>query len=288
MALKPLPLKQVLDLEYKIETENCKAILLFKHKEDWLKKYNFESMKKRIKHILIVLIVLLFSSCEILVDAVTDESVETLTHTIDYPIASLILKKDMDLEIIESEDNQIVIEGAKAIIENFSFYVDTGNVTLHYDKYGSWMYDKPKVQLRIPKICRIELYADNALYAPQTLHTENIDIFSDGTNDIMLEVDCKKLSIFGNYVANFYISGNAERIDVTTTHGSIFYGAGLAADSVICNLNGSNNQIVNPLELLKCNLNYSGNIYYVHEPDELIIERTENGKGQVVFDASLR
>ena len=111
----------------------------------------------------------------------------------------------MDLEIIESNDRQIVVSAASALIDNFAFYNDSGNVTLHYDKYGSWMYDKPKVQLRIPKLCRIELYADNALYAKETLHSEHIDIFSDGTNDIELSVNCKTLNIFGNYVCNFYI-----------------------------------------------------------------------------------
>ena len=245
-------------------------------------------MRKCFTYIPILTIVILLSSCELIVDAVSDDTTTTITHSIDYDLHSLLLKKDMDLELIESDDNEIIVSGAQAILDNLAFYNDSGKVTLHYDKYGSWMYDKPKVQLRIPELCRIELYADNALHAPHTLTTENIDIFSDGTNDITIEVNCKRLSIFGNYLANFHVSGSTERIDVTTTHGSIFYGAKLTADSVICNLNGSNKQIVNPLQFLLCNMNYSGNIYYVQQPEELIIERTEKGSGEVIFDAGLR
>ena len=244
-------------------------------------------MKKANTYILFLAIAVLFSACELLVDVVTDDSVDTFVYPIDYPLNSILLKKDMDMEIVESDDNKLIIEGAAAVIESFSFTSDSGNLTLFYDKYGSWMYDKPKVQLRIPKICKIELYFDNALYAADTLYTDNIDIYSDGTNDINLKVNCKTLNIYGNYINNFYISGKTEKLAVTTTHGSVFYGAKLVADSVTCNSNGSNKQIVNPTKFLRCNVNYSGNIYYVNQPDELIINRHEKGSGQVIFDKTL-
>lgn len=243
-------------------------------------------MKSLIKYIFFVAIAVLFSACELLVDAVTDDSIDTLVHRIDYPLSSILLKKDMDMEIVESNDNELIIEGPKAVLESFTFKTDSGKLTLFYDKYGSWMYDKPKVQLRIPKLCKIELYFDNALSATDTLFTKNIDIYSDGTNDIDLMVNCETLNIYGNYLSNFHISGKTEDLKVTTTHGSIFYGARLLADSITCNSNGSNKQIVNPTKLLRCNVNYSGNIYYVNQPDELIINRHKKVSGQVIFDSN--
>lgn len=243
-------------------------------------------MKKIITYILFLTITGLFAGCELLVDVVTDDSVDTITYSIDYPLYSIRLQKDMDLEIIESGDNELIINGPKAVIENFTFTTDSGKLTLSYDKYGSWMYDKPKVQLRVPKVCKIELYADNIISAADTLYTENIDIYSKGTNDIELMVNCKSLNIFSNYLSNFNISGKTESLTVTTAYGSIFHGANLIADSITCNVNGSNMQIVNPIKLLKCNFNYSGNIYYVHQPGEIIINRLDNSTGQVIFDTN--
>lgn len=242
----------------------------------------------QVTQVLVLLLVVLFTSCELLVDAITDDAVDTLVYTIDHQLTTISLQEDMDLEIIESDDNNIIIEGAKSILEHFTITNDDGNLSLNFDKFNAWMFDKPQVQLRIPKLCTIRLYGDNLVHSNDTLRSPTIRIFSDGNNDIHLMVNCETLILTGTNVSDFYASGKAQNLKITTYYGSAFYGSNLIAETVSCNIGGSNHQVVYPTKLLKCKIKYSGNIYYVHQPEEIQTTFTEDGIGKIIYDSSRR
>lgn len=243
-------------------------------------------MKKQIVYFILLGIASLFSSCELFVDAIKDDSVDTIVYDINAPITKLLLNNDMDLELIESEDSSLIINGAKQVLDDLVIKNDSAQISLKYKSSKAWMYDKPQVQLRLPKICDIELQAYNNVFANDTIRTEEFEITSTGTGDVKLLVNCRNLTINANYICNYYISGKTEKLSVYTTFGSIFNGANLVANHVRCKNEGSNHQIVHPVKSLACDMLLTGNVYYVNQPEELLINRINNSSGKVIFDNS--
>lgn len=241
-------------------------------------------MKKCIPYIFVTVVVIFLVSCELIVDVVSDDSVDTFTYFVDHQLTELLLRADMDLEIIESDDSLLVITGAKAVLDNITIENEDGRLTVNYKKLGSWMYDKPQLQLRMPKIDKISLYAYNDVFATDTLRTDNIYIFSDGTGDVNLKVNCKNFRVFGNNISNFYISGKAESLSVCCSYSSSFKGAHLIAQKVSVNSYAANEQVVYPVKSLSCSIRLTGNIYYVNQPEKLAVNIIEGAKGQAIYD----
>lgn len=243
-------------------------------------------MKKIELYILSIFAVAFLSSCELLVDVVTDDSEETLSYTIDSQLSEISLRGSMDMEIIESDDSLIIIDGPKSIVEKITISKHEGNLTLDYEKIGSWMYEKPLVKVYLPQVNKISLYAHNDLFANDTLRAEKINVFSDGTGDVRLIVNNKSVRITGTNISNFYISGKTESLTVSCSWSSSIKGADLVAQKINIGSYASNHQVVHPIKSLTCNIRHTGNIYYVNQPEELIVNVIEDGTGEAIFDSN--
>lgn len=247
---------------------------------------NYREMRKQIIYWIVIGIAFSFSSCELYVEVVSNDSTEQIVYDINEPLSILTLIDDMDLELIVSDDNTLIINGAKDVLDNFILEYETGELSIKYKKGKSWMYDKPQAQLRVPKICDINLFADNDVFSNDTIRTEDFEISSEGTGDINLMVNCKNLICNANYTCNFYISGSTNKLKVNTTFGSIFHGENLVADHILCENGGSNHQFVHPVKSLKCDMLLNGNVYYVSEPDELIVNIINDATGKVIYNST--
>jgi len=245
-------------------------------------------MKKCILYIVSIFTAFVLGSCELIVDVVTDDSTAEMVYEVNHPLNKLILHADMDMEITESNDSIIIISGPAPIIEKIEIANNDGELTIDYTKSGSWMYDKPQFQFRMPKIEEIELYAFNNITCSDTLRASNPYIYSDGTGDIYLNINNQKLDVYGNNISNFYVSGKTENLSIFCKYASSFKGAGLVANSVTVDSYCSNDQIVHPVDSLICKVRLSGNIYYVNSPAELIVNKEEGATGRVIYNENYK
>jgi hypothetical protein len=244
-------------------------------------------MKKYIKYLLFMMLgAFICQSCELIADAVSDDTSTSKVVNISNSITQLSFKSDMEIELIESNENSITFSGAEALLNKLTVKKDTSTLTITYNKFASWSYAVPKAEIRMTSICKINLYAYNELYASDTLRSSNINIYSDGTGDINLSVNCDTLNVFGNNISNFYIDGKTDCLYITTTFGSAFYGSDLIANNVETNIKGSNNQIVYPVDSLTCNIDYTGNVYYVNQPDVLIENISDDASGSAIYNSN--
>lgn len=242
-------------------------------------------MKQYLKYFLPAIIsVFLCQSCELIADALSDDTETTKVIEIDDAVTKISFKSDLEIELIESSENTIKFTGAEALLDKLSIKNNSDSLTVTCDKFAGWSYDVPKVQLSLSSIREVYLYAYNELFASDTLYTPNIYVFSDGTGDIRLSVNSQSLKVSGTNISNFYINGKTDSLSISTIYGSAFYGSGLIAQHVEATNYGSNNHFIYPVKSLICNILYSGNIYYVNEPES--IENNITGNGQVIFDAS--
>jgi len=245
-------------------------------------------MKKRILYIVFVFTALVLGSCELIVDVVTDDSTTEIIYEVNQPLNKIILHADMDMEIAESNDSTITITGPAPILENIKITNNDGALTIDYTKSGSWMYDKPQVQFRMPKIEEIELYAFNNITCTDTLRASNPYIYSDGTGDIYLKINNQKLDIYGENISNFYVSGKTENLSILCMYACSFKGAGLIANNVTVDSYGSNDQIVHPVDSLSCKIRLTGDIYYVSSPAEIIVDTEEGATGRVIYNENYK
>lgn len=241
-------------------------------------------MKKQTIYLIISCALALLSSCELLVETTTDDAVGRLVYKIDQPIKEIFIREDMDLELVESNDNEFIIDGPQKILDKFSVRNDTGNVTLDFNKMGSWKYDKPKVQLRMPSLVKLNLYAFNNVFAADTLHSDTINIYNDGTGDVHLSVNCHHFLAEGTLLGIFYIDGKTDSLTINNQYSSSFRGANLRAQNVKITTESSNQQVVYPINSMTCNVWQTGNVYYVNKPDELIVNYFNHKSGRVIYD----
>ncbi|WP_167616283.1 GIN domain-containing protein [Maribellus sediminis] len=230
----------------------------------------------------------LFSSCELMVDLTTDDSDTQLTYEIDHTVDKLILRSDMDLELVESDDSVLIIQGPKALLDELEIIDTSGVMTLKYDIKGDWKYEKLKVQYFMPDLKNVASYAYNNITCSDTLHYKSLYVFSDGTGDVDLLVNNELVRIFGTNISNFYFNGFTEKLRVVCSWTSSFRGAGLIAKDVVVGSYCTNYQVVHPVEKLTCTMRLDGDVYYVNEPNELNINTEEGAKGKVIFDPSKR
>ena len=238
--------------------------------------------------ILLSLPAVLLASCEMLVDLTTDDSTDQIVYKIKPPFTELSLREDMDLELIESDDSVLIIDGPKVILDNLTIQNVEGKVEINFHKNGNWKYDKPMLQLKIPKIVPIKLYRFNNLFANDTLRTEVLSVFSDGTGDVHLMVNNQKVICNGTHISNFYVSGKTQQLNVSVSYSSSIKGADLKAENVTVKSFASNNQIVNPNKKLSCTIRQKGNIYYVNKPEELLVNISDDAKGRAIFDKNAK
>jgi hypothetical protein len=239
-------------------------------------------MKRAFTYIIVLLLALGLYSCELIVDVITDDSEGTYEYEIVQVPHLLSLHADMDIELVESGKNMLVFEGPEALLDKLEIEQHNGHLEIDYKKMGGWMYDKPRVKVFLPSICKINLYYDNELTAQDTLHSSVIKIHSEGNGDIHLNVNCDSLFVFGDNISDFYIAGKTKYLEAETALACSFYGSELIANKVKSNIAGSNNQFVFPIELLECNISQTGNVYYLNKPHQIVENRIANGSGKVI------
>lgn len=243
-------------------------------------------MTKQILHIILILTLALVSSCEFMVDITTDDTVGTLVYDINEPVNEIFVREDMDVELVESTDNQLVITGPQAVLDEYSFKNIDGELTIKFDKKGSWKYDKPVVQVRMPALVKLNLYAHNNVFANNTLRSDTINIFNDGTGDVTLSVNCNHFLAKGTLVGIYYIDGKTDSLTIDNKYSSSFRGANLVAQNIKITNEASNDQVVFPVKSMTCKIGQVGNVYYVNEPEELIVNYFNDKSGRLIYDSN--
>lgn len=244
-------------------------------------------MRTKLIYLLLAVFAIL-SSCELIVDLTTDDSEIQLEYKINHAIERLELRADMDLELIDSDDSVLIIQGPKALLDELEIVDTSGVMTLKYDTRGDWRYKKLKVQYSMPDLKNVASYAFNNITCSDTLHYNTLYVFSDGTGDVDLLVDNESVRIFGTNISNFYFRGFTEKLRVVCSWSSSFRGADLIANDVVVTSYCTNYQVVNPVEKLTCNMRLDGDVYYVNKPNEITVNTEEGASGKVIFDASKR
>ncbi|WP_299431768.1 head GIN domain-containing protein [uncultured Aquimarina sp.] len=219
-------------------------------------------------------------------DIVREEiSVSDFTRIIVNPNVELILK--------EGEITSVVIETGDNLIDEVSAIVEGDRLVLRNTNDCNFVRDfnQTRVFVTAPNITEIrsatqfDISSDGVLKYPSlTLLSEDFVEDTEGTTTgtFNLEINNENLTVTGNNIATFFISGETNVLKVTFASGTgRFEGANLIAENIGIFHRGTNKIIVNPQQSIVGEIRSTGDVISINRPS--VIEVEEFFTGRLIF-----
>ncbi|WP_242082527.1 head GIN domain-containing protein [Aestuariivivens sediminis] len=218
----------------------------------------------------------------------------TLRHEVVVdPFDKIFVNRDIELIVKEGEEQKVVIETGKNLLDDVTALVVDGKLTLTDKNTCNYVraYGITKVYITSPNITEIRsstqyyISSDGVLTYPNlTLLSEDYNAPETFTNaNFNMHLDNGTLRLVFNNLSNAFISGRTNNLSVVFAAGtSRFEGRNLVAQNVTFWNRGSNDMILNPQQSLKGTISGTGNVISVNEPP--VVEVEELYKGQLIFE----
>lgn len=189
---------------------------------------------------------------------------------------------EIDIYLFNSSEQKVIIKAGKNLIPKINLKVENGILIITNDNKCNWTRssENPGIYIFSNDITDIGIFDFTNIISEETLHLENLNIFSDGTGNFDMNIDIDSLSIESRYISNFTFTGNAEFIDLIITGDSRFMAGSLMAEGIQIHHNGSNRVELYPKNSLRGEVGSTGSVYYFHEPE--ILDVTVKGPGQLI------
>ncbi len=249
-------------------------------------------MMKHYNYILITSLLFIITSCGISEDCFKGNG-NQITQT--FPLENFTKIKVYDgvgLIIKEGPNYDVTIKTSDNIIDNLDVEVKEGMLIVKDNSTCNLArdYGQTIVYVTTPNLEEIHCKTDQDIKSDGVLNFPALKITSmdlsdgAGTGDFYLDVNCINLFIESNNVSNFHINGFAQNLNVSYYWGNgIFYGEDLDVSEILYIFHrGSNDIIINPLNILNGNIYGVGNVILKHSPIENNL--IENYTGRIILD----
>ena len=196
---------------------------------------------------------------------------------------NILVNRDVELILKDGTETKVVIETGENLIDDVEVRVIDNTLELSDHNTCNFVRDfgLTKVYVTAPNIKEIRnssqftVSSDGVIsYASLRLISEDFtesDAFAVG--DFRLQVEVETLKISSNSISSYYISGQANNLEVSFFAGEgRFEGAELIAETVDVFHRGSNDMIVNPQQLLTGEMVGTGNVISVHTPPTVDVD----------------
>lgn len=201
----------------------------------------------------------------------------------------IFLKKGIEIIINQTEEQKIIIQHGKNLINNVDYHVE--NNTLYLEDKTSCnftrSYENCKVFISVPDLKEIDSKTEYNISSSGILNFKELYIQSTkekndeygGVGDVNLKLNVEKISFVSNGTSNFKFEGKA-------THLHCFFASGtgrcdaenLKANYVFLFHRSHNDVIVFPIDGIYGNLYSNGNLYIKNIPKENLVKIHYTGK----------
>lgn len=193
---------------------------------------------------------------------------------------------NIELHISNKPSKELVLTTGSNLIPGIRMEVVDGVLFLDNLNTCNWTrkYINPVVEISNPELTKIVQHGFGKIRSTETLtHDQLVLENKDGAGDFILDVNVKILSVQSNEVANFYITGSADLLNVGFYYADeIFFGEDLKAINCYINHHGSNSMHLNVSGSLKGAIHSFGDVI-MHNQLPSIIEVEENADGKLIF-----
>lgn len=232
------------------------------------------------KSIFIVCILLLFTACD------KEDAPGCFRTTGDLvsreirvpPFEELIVYGRIKLFIKQGEEQKVVVEAGKNLIDNLDAAVDDGRLSLRNSTTCNLFrdYNTTSVYVTVPNLTWLQNAGNNTIEGIGELHFPRIwlrslnqekdpEIYTNG--DFKLKLVTDYLRVTGDNYSNFFLSGETDYFNLYIADGDgRVEAAELNANTVDIQHRGTNKLIVNPQEVLKGEIRSTGDVISVNRP----------------------
>lgn len=241
-----------------------------------------------------LLISIIITSCddENAGDCIQTEGERTHKEITFASFEEIIVNENIELYIIDSEEDKIVIEGGENLIEDIETNIT--NNTLEITNNNTCFFDRDfetiKVFVYNNNITRIRNSSNLPVYSIGTLHYTSLELISENylsdylnSGDFNLDLNTTSLRIVANGPSNYSLTGNCENININFAGANPrFEGENLLVESAFLFARSTNDIIINVTNEISGNLYSTGDVILVNEPN--IINLNAHYTGLIITD----
>lgn len=235
-------------------------------------------MSKKMIPLYAVLLQMMFASCVTPLHCVKGNGeVEERTFDLEE-FDSFIVSCSADIEISQSDKQQVVIVGESNILDIFKTSVKNGSWNIDTDNCYSTSKGV-KVMITMHDLEKIKINGSGDVHSIGLMSTKNLSIEINGSGDVSLELDSEELQAEIDGSGDVTLSGECHSMDVDVNGSGDVKAFDLITGNCDVNVNGSGDTKLNVSGHMTVNINGSGDVHYKGKPT--IIEVNENGSGDV-------
>lgn len=210
------------------------------------------------------------------------------------PFKEVIVYGKIKLFLEQGEEQGVIIESGKNIIEGVTAEVENGRLSIRDKSNCSFFREThvTNVYVTTPDLTWVMNASNKTIESLGLLkfplirlrsnnNQNNPEIYTNG--DFKLELESQAILLDGDDFSNFYISGKTAYLSASFWAGDgRLEAAGLEADSVKVFHRGTNKMIVNPQLKLEGEIRSTGDVISVTRPPEVNVQTYYTGK--LVFE----
>lgn len=194
----------------------------------------------------------------------------------------LVLEGAMDIELTPSDTRSVTVEAQANIAELVTTEVRDG--IWHVNTSGDCSTDKAfVVHISLPTFDRIVIRGSGDVKGTGTFRMEDLDVRIDGSGDMTLAVDAKRVAVSVGGSGDVLLSGEGGQVKVAVGGSGDVNAKALRADRASVSVAGSGDVTVNTSRELDASVSGSGNVLYRGGPTQ--VRKNVSGSG-VVRDIS--
>ncbi|WP_457619204.1 head GIN domain-containing protein [Lutibacter sp.] len=240
---------------------------------------------------------LAYISCFILLISCNKENVNNCLQTAGEIIQQeivvdsfdkILVNKRVELIITDGPIQKVVIETGKNLLPDVEVKVENKQLILTNNNTCNFFrdYGLTKIHVTSPNINTIRNASEQRVISNGTLTYPLLYLRSSGekkeflaTGDWYLTIENEKVIIWGNGVANFYINGSSNNLDIGFTDGDTrFEGENFIVQNIAVKNVSSNDIIIFPVESLTGSIHSVGDVISYNKPPIVDVEILSKGK----------
>ncbi|WP_456420537.1 head GIN domain-containing protein [Lutibacter sp.] len=240
---------------------------------------------------------LAYISCFILLISCNKENVNNCLQTAGEIVQQeitvdtfdkILVNKRVELIITDGPIQKVVIETGKNLLPDIEVKVENKQLILTNNNTCNIFrdYGLTKIHVTSPNINTIRNASEQRVISNGTLTYPLLYLRSSGekkkflaTGDWHLTIENEKVIVWGNGVANFYINGSSNNLDIGFTDGDTrFEGENFIVQNIDVKNVSSNDIIIYPVQSLTGSIHSVGDVISYNKPPIVDVEILSEGK----------
>jgi hypothetical protein len=199
------------------------------------------------------------------------------------PFKNVLLDGIYDVEIYQRDDEKLIVEGTENQISKTDIYIENDTLFIKSLNTDHWVsnYERMKLSIYVNEINRIKSVDPITFKTVDTLRSKYIAFYLYGdlcNAEILVNVKHLFLKNLPTAAGNFDIKGRTNSATIIPGGSAPFDAKGLSANNIRLLQYSSANAYVNVRNRLEVITRASGNVYYIGNPKDIILEQEASGQ----------